>query len=187
MRNIFLSLLVVLGLSACTETFDIKPEGAMESKTVPLENIDLNRLMLNHHIHLKIATGEQPNLKLTADKNILPYVLVHEFENTLDIRLAQSANVSEAYEIQATLVLPKPLRFAQAYDYSSIAILSPFNADSLEVLLRKHANLSAEVHSKFLKATLDDYSKIKLTGHLNDLSLDLQSGAKADTTQLIIN
>ncbi|MDX2068686.1 MAG: DUF2807 domain-containing protein [Haliscomenobacter sp.] len=138
-------------------------------------NDSFKTVIVGNGIQLAIFSGEDQNMKVVAQNNILPLVKSEIIQGTLVIRLAESLETHQGIKVY----LPKnQLSTISIQQGGSLAIQEPIEFDKLTLLLASGAFADCKINVDSFSCTVMGGSILNMSGKARTLSsLVVQGGS----------
>lgn len=134
--------------------------------------------------HVILTQGNENNLKVETDENILPYVVTEVKGNELDLRTKKGVTVRPTHSINVYITLKN----LEAFNVSGVCKAESRNilrSDHLKVIISGSADLNLKVSTGPLVANVSGTSKMNLQGKASSSDFHISGSADVMAGDLI--
>ncbi len=176
-------VLLLLAATGCIDDFTIRGNGveATEARTVPV----FNTVMSAGDFEVTISKGDQLELQVNAEENILPYIETSVSDNTLLIDIPGWHNVKHRLPMNVFITVPELEGVKQSGSGNITA--GYFSTDKMELFISGSGSVSTVVDANILNATISGSGWILVAGDSNQSDFSISGSGNIDGSKLIVN
>jgi hypothetical protein len=188
------TLILVFLFSQCDIITGKRVEGSGNVITESRDISDAKKIRLTASYEVELAQGDQANVKVMADDNIIPYIVTEERGDWLVISSKDNVNLHTSEKIRVMVTIPE-LENIDLSGSGRITTRDKFTAGrELKIDLSGSGTVNAEINTPKIRTAIAGSGKINLKGETKNLFVDIAGSGdlKADellseTTELTIS
>lgn len=176
-------ILLLFAATSCIEEFNIRGNGieATEARTVST----FNKVRSSGDFEVQISNGEEFEILVTAEENILPYIETTVSNHTLFIDIKGVHNVRNRLPMNVFITLPDLESVRQSG--SGNIVTDFFARDKMEFSMSGSGSISAAVDANVLEASISGSGWMIITGDANESDLSISGSGNIDSSGLTVN
>lgn len=177
--NEILFLFLIVILSGCSNNDHIKGNGkeALDKR----ETATFNAIEIQGNYEVKLIEGDEENLEVIADENIIPHINTEVVDNTL--KISNKVKIKNKENVKINIYYNK-LKSLHCGGASSIKSDFPVHSKDLVLSMSGTGLIDIEIISKMLELNLSGTGLIKLSGHVEKEVLNLSGAGKLNASNL---
>ena len=175
--------LLLFAATSCIEEFNIRGNGveATEERAVSM----FNKIRSSGDFDIQIINGDELEVLVTAEENILPYIGTSVSNNTLQIDIQGMHNVRNRLPMSVLITVPQLVSVKQSGSGSITA--DYFSGDEMEFSLSGSGSISADVDADLVVASISGSGWILITGDSNESELTISGSGNIDSSELTVD
>ena len=175
--------LLLLAATSCIEEFNIRGNGieATESRSVST----FNKVRSSGDFDVQITKGDEFEVFVTAEENILPYIETTVSNNTLIIDIKGVNNVRNRLPMNVFITLPELEGIKQSGSGSMVT--DYFSGENMEISLSGSGSISTEINVNNVEATISGSGWIMISGEANESDLSISGSGNIDSSELTVD
>ncbi len=175
--------LLLFAATSCIEEFNIRGNGveATEERAVSM----FNKIKSSGDFDIQIINGDELEVLVTAEENILPYIGTSVSNNTLQIDIQGMHNVRNRLPMSVLITVPQLVSVKQSGSGSITA--DYFSGDEMEFSLSGSGSISADVDADLVVASISGSGWILITGDSNESELNISGSGNIDSSELTVD
>ncbi len=175
--------LLLFAATSCIEEFNIHGNGveATEERAVSM----FNKIKSSGDFDIQIINGDELEVLVTAEENILPYIGTSVSNNTLQIDIQGMHNVRNRLPMSVLITVPQLVSVKQSGSGSITA--DYFSGDEMEFSLSGSGSISADVDADLVVASISGSGWIIITGDSNESELNISGSGNIDSSELTVD
>ncbi len=175
-------ILLFLLATGCIEHFNIKGNGidATEQRAVT----GFNKIKSSGSFDVQIIKGDETEVLITAETNILPYIETKVSNQTLLIDIPGFHNVRNRLPMSVYITIPELLSVKQSG--SGDIITDSFVADEAEFFVSGSGSISTEMMAKSVEAGISGSGWILIAGEANQSYLSISGSGNINSSELTV-
>jgi hypothetical protein len=175
--------LLLFAATSCIEEFNIRGNGveATEERAVSM----FNKIRSSGDFDIQIINGDELEVLVTAEENILPYIGTSVSNKTLQIDIQGMHNVRNRLPMSVLITVPQLVSVKQSGSGSITA--DYFSGDEMEFSLSGSGSISAEVDADLVVASISGSGWILIKGDSNESELNISGSGNIDSSELTVD
>ncbi|MBK6282299.1 MAG: DUF2807 domain-containing protein [Draconibacterium sp.] len=175
--------LLLFAATSCIAEFNIRGNGveATEERAVSM----FNKIKSSGDFDIQIINGDELEVLVTAEENILPYIGTSVSNNTLQIDIQGMHNVRNRLPMRVLITVPQLVSVKQSGSGSITA--DYFSGDEMEFSLSGSGSISADVDADLVVASISGSGWIIITGDSNESELNISGSGNIDSSELTVD
>lgn len=185
MKTILPFLLIFLLLPASSYAWkkqkQLKGSGHVQTENRQAGNFD--RIKVTQGIEVILIQGDYKDLQVSADDNILPYLITETEGKTLKIHMAENINVEKATERKVYVTAPE-ITEIKATTSASVKSESPWHFSEIELGITTAAFIGLEMEAVKTTVHTTTSGSLTLKGKTEKLEANLTTSGRLNATRL---
>jgi hypothetical protein len=175
--------LLLFAATSCIEEFNIRGNGveATEERSVSM----FNKIRTSGDFDIQIINGDELEVLVTAEENILPYIGTSVSNNTLLIDIQGMHNVKNRLPMSVLITVPQLVSVKQSG--SGSITTDYFSGDEMEFSLSGSGSISADVDADLVVASISGSGWILITGDSKESELFISGSGNIDSSDLTVD
>lgn len=177
--------LMMLIFNSCVINNNVKGNGDRKTETRTI-NSEITNLVVSNAIQVKLTQGDTPELKVTADSNIINHIETKQEGSTLYIKTAFGTNLDFNNDVIVNLKIPNIYNISTS---SASSVEGKNTIISKELTLETSSSSLIEIALETEQLTVDSSSasEVILNGKAINVQLDSSSSSTINAGQLLAN
>ena len=175
--------LLLFAATSCFEDFTIRGNGvtANQLRTVTA----FNKVKSSGDFEVQITKGDQLEVLINAEENILPYISTSVTDNTLLIDIPGLHNVKNRMPMTVYITIPELISVKQSGSGNISA--DYFTAETMELFISGSGSISSAVDADVLYATISGSGSLLISGDSGESNLTISGSGNIDSSNLMVN
>ncbi len=175
--------LLLFAATSCIEEFNIRGNGieATEARAVAA----FTKVKSSGDFDVQITNGDEFEILVTAEENILPYIETTVSNNTLFIDIKGVHNVKNRLPINVFVTLPELESVKQSG--SGTIITDFFSSEKMEFSISGSGSISSSVDVNNIEADISGSGWMIITGDANESDLSISGSGNIDSSELAVD
>ncbi len=183
-KLLFLGTVVLLfGTTACIDDFTI--HGNRIEATEGRLTANFKEVSSEGAFDVHITQGDEYQVSLTAESNILPYIETDVYGNTLRIHIRGIHNVNNHLPMEVFITTPYLEGIKQSG--SGLVTTDYFEADDFDVALSGSGSIETAIDASNVKAAISGSGRLMLSGISDDATFIISGSGKIDADALSLD
>ena len=176
-------ILFLIAATSCIEEFNIRGNGieASQARTVS----SFNKVKTSGNFDVHITKGDELEVLLNAEENILPYIETSVSDETLFIEIHGVHNVNNRLPMNVYVTVPELLTAKQSG--SGTITTGYFSSDKMEFSISGSGSISAVVDANEVDASISGSGWMLIAGDANKSNLSISGSGNIDSSDLAVN
>lgn len=159
---LFLSGLLFLGLSSCLESITGNGVRATENRTVSF----FNKVKSDGSFNVYITNGEETDVLVVADENLLQYIETYVSGETLHLDIEEMHSVKAVVPLEVYITTPELKGISQSGSGKIVA--DYYEANHFDIVLSGSGSILSEFTSSSADVLLSGSGRIEISGLTDD-------------------
>ncbi len=175
--------LLLFAATSCIEEFNIRGNGieATEARAISM----FSKVRTSGDFDVQITRGDEFEVLVTAEENILPYIETTVSNNTLLIDIKGIHNVKNRLPMNVFVTLPELTSVKQSGSGSIVTDFFP--GEKMELSLSGSGSISTSVDVNYVEADISGSGWIFVTGDANESDLSISGSGNIDCSEMTVN
>jgi hypothetical protein len=144
-----------------------------------------NKIRTSGDFDIQIINGDELEVLVTAEENILPYIGTSVSNNTLLIDIQGMHNVKNRLPMSVLITVPQLVSVKQSG--SGSITTDYFSGDEMEFSLSGSGSISADVDADLVVASISGSGWILITGDSKESELFISGSGNIDSSDLTVD
>ena len=175
--------LLLFGATSCFEDFTIHGNGIAATQGRPVSGFDKVKSSGEFDVH--ITNGNEFEVVINAEENLIPYIETSVSENTLLIDIPGLHSVRNRLPMTVNVTLPTLEGIKQSG--SGNITTDYFTSDKVELFISGSGSISTLIDANIVDATISGSGWIKIAGDANQSNLTISGSGNIDGYNLLVN
>lgn len=175
--------LLLFSATSCIEEFNIHGNGIEATETRATSTF--NKVRSSGDFEVQITKGDEFEIFVSAEENILPYIETTVSNNTLNIDIKGVHNVRNRLPMNVYITLPELKGIKQSGSGSMVS--DYFSGEEMEISLSGSGSISTEINVNKVEATISGSGWIIINGDANESDLSISGSGNIDSSELTVN
>ena len=176
-------ILLLFAATSCIEDFTIRGNGIAVTQVRQVPSFD--KVISSGSFDVHITKGDELEVVLNAEENILPYIETSVSNNTLLIDIRGMHNVKNRLPMNMYITIPELLSVKQSE--SDNITTDYFTADRMEFFISGSGSISTTVDANVLDASISGSGWMIIDGDANQSNLAISGSGNIDCSNLTVN
>lgn len=176
-------IMILIAATGCIEEFNIRGNGIEATQTRSVTTFNKVKTSGNFDVH--ITKGDELEIVLNAEENILPYIETSVSNKTLLIDIHGTHNVNNKLPMTVYITVPELLSAKQSG--SGTITTDYFSGDKMEFSISGSGSISTAVDANFIDASISGSGWMLITGNANHSNLSISGSGNIDSSDLTVN
>jgi len=175
--------LLLFAATSCIEEFNIRGNGveATESRAVSM----FNKVRTSGDFDVQITKGDEFEVLVTAEENILPYIETTISNNTLLIDIKGVHNVRNRLPMNVFITLPELASVKQSG--SGSIVTDYFSGEKMELSISGSGSISTAVDVNYFEANISGSGWMIISGDAIESDLSISGSGNIDSSELTVD
>lgn len=175
--------LLLFAASSCIEEFNIRGNGveATEARTVST----FNKVRTSGDFDVQITKGNEFEILVTAEENILPYIETTVSNNTLLIDIKGVHNVKNRLPMNVFVTLPQLVSVKQSGSGSIVTDF--FSGDKMQFSISGSGSISSSVDVNSVEADISGSGWMIINGDAYESDLSISGSGNIDSSDMTVD
>lgn len=182
-KQISIFALLLFAVTSCFEDFTIRGNGVTETQVRTVAAF--NKVKSSGDFEVQITKGDELEVLIDAEENILPYIGTSVTDNTLLIDIPGLHNVKNRMPMSVYITVPELMSVKQSG--SGNISTDYFSAETMEFFISGSGSISSEVDAGVLYATISGSGSLLISGDSGESNLTISGSGNIDNSNLIVN
>jgi len=171
------TLTLLISFTGCIDNFSIRGNGIQATEGRITSNF--NKVKSSGEFDIHITNGDEYEVVVKAESNLIPYIDTHVSGNTLGIDVRGLHNLRNSLPMEIYITTP----YLEGIKQSGSGVISTdyFNADFFNVSLSGSGNISTAIEADKVEASISGSGKINLSGVSNDAKFSISGSGNIDS------
>ena len=175
--------LLFLTATGCIDDFTIRGNGIAATQGRSVVGFDKVKSSGDFEVH--ITKGNEFEVVINAEENILPYIETSVSENALLIDIQGMHNIKNRLPMKVYVTLPTLAGVKQSG--SGNITTDYFTTDKMELFISGSGSISTAIDANIVDATISGSGWLKLGGDANQSNLSISGSGNIDSNNLLVN
>ena len=176
-------IVLLFAATSCFEDFSIHGNGVSATQARSVPGFDKVKSSGSFDVH--ITKGDELEVIVSAEENILPYIETSVSDNTLLIDIPGFHNVRNRLPMDVYITVPE-LRSVKQSGSGNITT-DYFSTDRMDFFISGSGTISAQVDANVLDAGISGSGWLIIAGDANQSNLSISGSGNIDTSNLVVN
>lgn len=174
------ALALLISTTSCFDNITIRGNGIAETqgRTVPA----FNKLKSSGSFDVHITKGDETEVIVNAESNILPYIETYVSGNTLMIDIRGIHNVNNRLPMEVYITVPTIESIKQSG--SGIITTDYFAAENFDVSISGSGRISTAVEALQINASVSGSGMLDISGEAQQINYAISGSGKIDSYNL---
>lgn len=179
-KLLFSAIALFLSTTGCMQDFIVRGNGIeiTEGRTTP----DFNKVKSSGDFVIHITNGDELEVVVIAEQNIIHYIETSVSGNTLNIEIRGMHNIKNQLPMEVYITTPDLEGIKQSG--SGLITTSFFTTDQMHVSISGSGMIKTDVDTDNIKASISGSGKLQLSGTANDGWFDISGSGKIESYDL---
>jgi len=182
-KQLIFFTVLLFAATGCFDDVTIHGNGIAASQGRTVSAFDKVRSAGDFEIH--ITKGDDSEVVIYAEENIIPYIETSVSENTLLVDIPGWHNVKHQLPIQVFITIPTLAGVKQSG--SGNITTDHFTGDKLELFISGSGSISTSVVADLVDASISGSGWIKISGDADQSNLSISGSGNIDSYNLLVN
>ena len=180
---LFSTIVLLFTATGCIDDLTIRGNGmeASEGRITP----DFNQVKSEGAFDVHITSGDEPDVTVNAESNILPYIETDVRNHTLRIYIRGVHNVKNQLPMNVYITVPDLEGITQSG--SGTVTSGFFTSDRFTVTLSGSGNIETAVDAGTVDALISGSGDLVISGAANDAGFTISGSGKIDAANLTVH
>jgi hypothetical protein len=177
-----LYLMLVVIVASCDLVGErVKGNGQVTTEQRNLRSV--NKIKVLGSMDVILAVGE-PNVRVEADQNLLPYIETEIDDNWLEIKTRDDVSIHTEHPIKVYVTTPSISQLS-LMGSGNVSSTGEFLSDNkIDFDLAGSGNISMDINAPKVKAAIGGSGSLHLTGETREIDLDIAGSGSFDAEDL---
>lgn len=175
--------LLLLVATSCIDDITIRGNGIAATQGRSVSGFD--KVMSSGNFEVHITKGNEFEVVLNAEENILPYIETSVSGNTLLINIPGLHNVKNRLPIKVFITVPILTGVKQSG--SGNITTDYFTTDKMELFISGSGSISTAVDANIVDVFISGSGWLKISGDANQSNLSISGSGNIDSYNLVVN
>lgn len=174
---------LLFAATGCIDDFTIRGNGiaATQGRLVPV----FDKVKSSGDFQVHITKGNELEVVINAEENLLPYIETSVSGNTLLIDIPGLHNVRNRLPMNVYITVPTLAGVKQSG--SGNITTDYFSTDKMELFISGSGSISTAVDANIVDATISGSGWMKIAGDSNQSNLSISGSGNIDSYNLMVN
>lgn len=176
-------IVLLFAATSCIEDFTIRGNGiaATQGRLVPV----FNKVISSGDFQVHITKGNEFEVVINAEENLLPYIETSVSGNTLLIDIQGLHNVRNRLPMNVYITVPTLTSIKQSG--SGNITTDYFTTEKMQLFISGSGSISTAVDANLVEATISGSGWMKIAGDSNQSDLAISGSGNIDSYNLLVN
>lgn len=175
--------MLLFAATSCIEEFNIRGNGVEATETRPVSIF--SKVRSSGDFDIQITKGDEFEILVTAEENILPYIETTVSNNTLHIDIKGVHNVRNRLPMNVFITMPDLASVKQSG--SGSIVTDHFSGDNMELALSGSGSVSTSVDVNYIEANISGSGWMIITGDANESDFSISGSGNIDGSELTVD
>jgi hypothetical protein len=175
--------MLLIAATSCIDDLTIHGNGIEASQRRP--ETGFNKIISSGDFEVQITKGNEFEVVINAEENILQYIETSVSENTLLIDIPGWHGVRNQLPMKVNITLPTLAGIKQSG--SGNITTDYFTCDKMDLYISGSGSISAAVDANIVDATISGSGWIKIAGDANQSNFVISGSGNIDSYNLLVN
>lgn len=175
--------MLLFAATSCLEEFSIHGNGISATQARSVSGFDKVKSSGSFDVH--ITKGDELEVLVSAEENILPYIETSVSDNTLLIDIRGLHNVKNRLPMEVYITIPELISVTQSG--SGNIITDYFTAERMGFFISGSGSISTQVDANVVDAAISGSGWLLVTGDANQSNLSISGSGNIDSFNLEVN
>lgn len=175
-------ILLLFAATSCIEEFNIRGNGIEATESRPASTF--NKVRSSGDFDVQITKGDEFEVLVTAEENILPYIETTVSNSTLLIDIKGMHNVRNRLPMNVFITLPDLESVKQSG--SGSIVTDHFSGAKMELALSGSGSVSTSVDVNYIEANISGSGWMIITGDANESDFSISGSGNIDSSELTV-
>ncbi len=188
MKTIKSTLFIVAGIflllmTGCHESFTIRGNGIEQSENRYVSSF--SKINSSGAFIVHVTPGDEYEVVVNAESNILPYIETDSYGNTLKIHIRGFHNVKNQLPMEVFVTTP----YLEGLKESGSGIITTgyFESESMDISISGSGRIETAVDCRYLEGTISGSGVIYISGVATTTNFNISGSGKIDAFDLETN
>lgn len=173
-------ILLIFGTTSCFQEYNIKGNGIEASQERAVTSF--NKVKSSGSFDIQITKGDESEVVVNAEENILRYIKTTVSDNTLLIDIQGTHNLKNRLPMNVYITIPELASVKQSG--SGNISTDYFSSEKMELFISGSGSIATEVDANILEATISGSGWLIVVGQANQSNLSISGSGNIDTSEL---
>lgn len=183
--KIFFLFSITILLNSCINNFGVDGNGNLETDKRKIDPV-ITEIYVSNSIDVVLTQGNNCNLEVTADSNLLEYIVTEQDGNSLYIKIKKNSNIVNHNSLKAEITLPN-ITYISTSGASSLKTTNTIISKEIELKASSSSDLVISLESENLTADASSAAEIKIKGKAINVKYEASSSAAINAEKLFAN
>jgi hypothetical protein len=175
--------MLLFAATSCIEEFNIRGNGIEATETRPVSTF--SKVRSSGDFDIQITKGDEFEILVTAEENILPYIETTVSNNTLHIDIKGVHNVRNRLPMTVFITLPDLESVKQSG--SGSIVTGFFTGEKMEIAISGSGSVSTSVDVNYIEANISGSGWINVTGDAYESDFTISGSGNIDGSELTVD
>jgi hypothetical protein len=183
--KIFFLFSITILLNSCINNFGVDGNGNLETDKRKIDP-EITEIYVSNSIDVVLTQGNNYNLEVTADSNLLEYIVTEQDGNAIYIKIKKNSNIVNHNSLKAEITLPN-ITYISTSGASSLKTTNTIISKEIELKASSSSDLVISLESENLTADASSAAEIKIKGKAINVKYEASSSAAINAEKLFAN
>lgn len=179
----FGAAILLFATTSCIDNFTIRGNGVNATDGRITNNFEKVKSSGDFDVH--ITNGDELEVVVSAEQNIIPYIETYVSGNTLNIDIRGMHNIKNSLPMEVFVTLPhlEGLKLSG----SGVITTDYFYSDNFDINISGSGYISAAIDVEKVDASVSGSGKLELAGVASNADFDISGSGKIDAYDLALS
>jgi hypothetical protein len=183
--KIFIVSILTFSLNSCVFNHGESGNGNLTTDKRKIDP-EITEIYVSNSIDVVLTQGNNCNLEVTADSNLLEYIVTEEDGNAIYIKIKDNSNLQNIDELKVKVTLPN-ITYISTSGASSLKTTNTIISKEIELKASSSSDLVISLESENLTADASSAAEIKIKGKAINVKYESSSSATINAEKLFAN
>ncbi len=183
-KHLFTGAVILLfATTSCIDNFTVRGNGIEATEGRITNNFEKVKSSGDFDVH--ITNGDEYEIVITAEQNIIPYIETYVSGNTLNIDIRGVHNIKNSLPMEVFVTTPN----LEGVKLSGSGVITTdyFYTDNFDVIISGSGYISAAIDAENVDALISGSGKLDLAGVATSADFDISGSGKIDAFDLALS
>lgn len=175
--------MLLFAATSCYDDFTIRGNGIAASQGRSVSSFNTVKSAGDFEIH--ITKGDETEVLINAEENIIPYIETSVSDNTLLVDIPGWHNVRNHLPMKVFITMPALEGVKQSG--SGDITTDYFECGKMELFISGSGSISTAVDAEIIEASISGSGRMKISGDANQSDLSISGSGNIDSYDLVVN
>lgn len=183
--KIFIVSILTFSLNSCVFNHDESGNGNLTTDKRKIDP-EITEIYVSNSIDVVLTQGNNCNLEVTADSNLLEHIVTEQDGNSLYIKIKDNSNLQNIDELKVKVTLPN-ITYISTSGASSLKTTNTIISKEIELKASSSSDLVISLESENLTSDASSAAEIKIKGKAINVKYEASSSATINAEKLFAN